>query len=89
MIDRLGTRYTEALHVVERYRPISYEAAVEAQARGIKEWTHIPAYDVNPDYNGKGLQLEFTARMKASSPCRGKPSSRTGEPCKNASARKT
>jgi hypothetical protein len=31
-----------------------------AQARGFKEWTHIPAYDVDPDYKGKGLQLEFT-----------------------------
>jgi hypothetical protein len=43
MIDRLGTPYTEALHVVERYRLIDYEAAVEAQARGFKEWTRIPA----------------------------------------------
>jgi hypothetical protein len=60
MIDRLGTPYTEALHVVERYRLIDYEAAVKAQARGFKEWTHIPAYDVDPDYKGKGLQLEFT-----------------------------
>jgi hypothetical protein len=60
MIDRLGTPYTEALHVVERYRLIDYEAAVEAQARGFKEWTHIPAYDIDPDYKGKGLQLEFT-----------------------------
>jgi hypothetical protein len=59
-ILRLGTPYTEALHVVERYRLIDYEAAVEAQARGFKEWTHIPAYDVDPDYKGKGLQLEFT-----------------------------
>jgi hypothetical protein len=56
MIDRLGAPYTEALHVLERYRLI--DAAVEAQARGVKEWTHIPAYDI--DYKGKGLQLEFT-----------------------------
>jgi hypothetical protein len=60
MIDRLGTPYTEALHVVERYRLIDYEAAVEAQARGFKEWNHSLAYDVDPDYKGKGLQLEFT-----------------------------
>jgi len=60
MIDRLGTPYTEALHVVERYRLIDYEAAVEAQARGFKEWNVTQAYPVDPDYKGKGLQLEFT-----------------------------
>ena len=60
MIDRLGTPYTEALHVVERYRLIDYEAAVEAQARGHKEWPNIMAYPVDLDYKGKGLQLEFT-----------------------------
>jgi hypothetical protein len=42
------------------YRLIDYDAAVEAQACGFKEWTHIPAYDVDPDYKGNGLQLEFT-----------------------------
>jgi len=57
-IDRLGTPYTEALHVVERYRLIDYEAAVEAQARGFKEWNNSAAYAVDPDY--KGMQLEFT-----------------------------
>jgi hypothetical protein len=60
MIDRLGTPYTEALHVVERYRLIDYETAVEAQARGFKEWNSSQAYAVDPDYKGKGMQLEFT-----------------------------
>jgi hypothetical protein len=60
MIDRFGTPYTEALHVVERYRFLDYEAAKEAQERGQKEWPAVPAYPVNPDYKGKGLQLEFT-----------------------------
>jgi hypothetical protein len=60
MIDRLGTPFTEALHVVERYRLIDYEAAVEAQARGFKEWNSSAAYAVDPDYTGKGVQLEFT-----------------------------
>jgi hypothetical protein len=60
MIDRLGTPYTEALHVVERYRLIDYEAAKEAQERGWKEWIRIPSYPVDADYKGKGLQLEFT-----------------------------
>lgn len=59
-VDRLGTPYTEALHVVERYRLIDYDAAKEAQERGQREWPPIPAYPVDPDYKGKGLQLAFT-----------------------------
>lgn len=60
MVDRFGTPYTEALHVVERYRLLDYQAAKEAQARGQKEWPLVGAYAVDPDYRGKGLQLEFT-----------------------------
>jgi len=60
MIDRFGTPYTEALHVVERYRLLDYEAAKEAQERGHKEWPLVGAYAVDPNYRGKGLQLEFT-----------------------------
>ncbi len=60
MVDRFGTPYTEALHVVERYRLLDYEAAKEAQARGQKEWPLVGAYAVDPSYRGKGLQLEFT-----------------------------
>jgi hypothetical protein len=58
-IDRFGTPYTDTLHVVERYRFLPYEAAKEAQARGAKEWGHVGAYDVDPNYRGRGLQLEF------------------------------
>jgi hypothetical protein len=60
MIDRLGTPYTAALHVVERYRLLDYEAAKEAQERGQKEWPRIPTYAIDPDYKGKGMQLQFT-----------------------------
>jgi hypothetical protein len=60
MVDRFGTPYTEALHVVERYRLLDYEAAKEAQERGQKEWPLVGAYGVDPNYRGKGLQLEFT-----------------------------
>jgi hypothetical protein len=59
-IDRLGTPYTEALHVVERYRFLDYEAAIAAQERAQKEWTPVAAYPVDPDDKGRGLQLEFT-----------------------------
>ncbi len=58
--DRFGTPFTEALHVVERYRLIDYQTAVEAQARGFKEWLNIDAYAVDPNFKGKGMQLEFT-----------------------------
>jgi hypothetical protein len=60
MIDRFGTPYTEALHVVERYRLIDFEAAKEAQERAQKEWPRVGAYAVDPNYKGKGVQLEFT-----------------------------
>src|SRR6202140_322424 len=41
MIDRFGTPYTEALHVVERYRLLDYEAAKEGQERTEKEWPRV------------------------------------------------
>jgi len=59
-IDRLGTPYSPALHVVERYRLLDGNAAKEAQELGQKEWPRIPAYPVDADYKGKGMQLEFT-----------------------------
>jgi hypothetical protein len=58
-IDRFGTPYTQALHVVERYRLIDYEATKEALARAAKEWRPVGA-TVDTNYRGKGLQLEFT-----------------------------
>jgi hypothetical protein len=60
MIDRFGTPYTEAMHVIERYQPLDYEAAKEAQERGQKEWPRIPSYPIDLNYKGKGLQLQFT-----------------------------
>jgi hypothetical protein len=64
MVDIFGTPYSEALHVVERYRLLDYEAAKEAQERGYKENRRLPFNDsgliVDPNYQGKGLQLQFT-----------------------------
>jgi hypothetical protein len=37
MVDFYGTPYTEALHVVERYRLIDYEAAREGLERDARE----------------------------------------------------
>jgi hypothetical protein len=59
MIDRFGTPYTPALHVVERYRLLDYEATKEALALAAKEWPRAGG-SVDPNYRGKGLQLEFT-----------------------------
>jgi hypothetical protein len=59
MVDRFGTPYTKALHVVERYRLIDYEAATQAQDRAEKEWPRV-GDNVDRGYRGKGLQLEFT-----------------------------
>jgi hypothetical protein len=59
MVDRFGTPYTQALHVVERYRLIDHEATRQALDLAAKEWPAAGAA-VDPNYRGKGLQLEFT-----------------------------
>jgi hypothetical protein len=64
MIDMFGTLYTSALHVVERYRLIDYEAAKQAQDRAGTQLYRLPGaaegWSADPAYKGKGLQLEFT-----------------------------
>jgi len=64
MVDWFGTPYTQALHVVERYRLIDDDVAKEAQERGGKEILRLESADSgiapDPDYKGKGLQLQFT-----------------------------
>jgi hypothetical protein len=56
-VDWYGTPHTEALHVVERYRLIDYDAAKDGWERDFKEnWRAVPA----PSYAGKYLQLQFT-----------------------------
>jgi hypothetical protein len=49
-VDWYGTPHTEALHVVERYRLIDYEAAKDGWERDAKEnWRGQPA----PNYRGR------------------------------------
>jgi hypothetical protein len=66
LVDWYGTPYTQALHVVERYRLIEYEAAKEAEERGAKENRRMPfragatSLAADPHYKGKALQLQFT-----------------------------
>jgi len=59
MLDLYGTPYTRALHVVERYRLLDYEAAKEGLQRDAKENTH-PGGIMDRNYRGKHLQLHFT-----------------------------
>jgi hypothetical protein len=61
MVDMYGTPHSPALHVVERYRLVSYEEAKGAIERNEKENTQAAggaAFD--PNYRGKLLQLHFT-----------------------------
>jgi hypothetical protein len=64
MVDLFGTPHTQALHVVERYRPLDYEAAKEGLERAAKENFRVPPdeiyFDGDPNYRGKHLQLQFT-----------------------------
>jgi hypothetical protein len=63
MVDLYGTPHSAALHVVERYRLLEYEAARQAEERGQRGLSRLgrdPGLAANPDYRGKGLQLEFT-----------------------------
>jgi hypothetical protein len=64
MIDWYGTPYTEALHLVERYRLLDYEATKEAVERDAKENFQFASPDngpaVDPSYKGKGLQIQVT-----------------------------
>ena len=65
MVDFYGTPYTQALHVVERYRLLDYEVAKEGLERDAKENRRPPGgADAGsaPDYGyrGKLLQLQFT-----------------------------
>jgi hypothetical protein len=63
MLDMYGTPHSPALHVVERYRLLDYEAARAAEERGQRGLSRLgrdPGLASNPDYKGKGLQLDFT-----------------------------
>jgi len=64
MVDWFGTPYSGALHVVERYRLLDYNAAKEAEERGERENFGVPVSEQgfarDPEYKRKGLQLELT-----------------------------
>jgi hypothetical protein len=62
MLDMYGMPYTRALHVVQRYRLLDYEAAKEGLKRDAKEYVVIPNTSMqrDPAYRGKYLQILFT-----------------------------
>ena len=60
MLDLYGTPYTKALHVVERYRLISYEEAKEGLDRDQKENFRAGAGTIDRAYRGKHLQVRYT-----------------------------
>jgi hypothetical protein len=65
MVDMYGTPFSPALHVVERYRLLDYEAAKQAEEQRATNnrrggLSSDPGLGRDPNYNGKGLQLEFT-----------------------------
>jgi hypothetical protein len=59
MIDWYGTPYTQALHVIERYRMLDYAAAKEGFERDAKQHNPVPGIKEAKD-PGKYLQLQFT-----------------------------
>ena len=66
MLDFYATPYTQALHVVERYRLLDYETAKEGLERDAKERNPIPntSMQIDKNYRGKYLQLLFTVEDK-------------------------
>jgi hypothetical protein len=58
MIDLFGTPYTQALHVVERYRLIDYDAAKDGLERDAKE--NMRFGNINRNDGSKFLQLQLT-----------------------------
>lgn len=64
MIDWYGTPYSEALHVVERYRLIDHDVAKAVIERHENKSVFLPPGEtgIEPDlaYMGKGLQIEIT-----------------------------
>jgi hypothetical protein len=67
MVDTYGTPFSDALHVVERYRLLDYRDAQPALERGLKEYgppVTEQAVAIDKDYRGKGLQVRFSVEDK-------------------------
>jgi hypothetical protein len=67
ILDMYGSPFSEALHVIERYRLVDYEVAKQAQERNIRDAGPVAteqAASIDENYRGKGLQIEFTVEDK-------------------------
>jgi len=67
IVDMYASPFSEALHVVERYRLIPYEDAKAAQEKNIRDSGPVlteQAATVDENYRGKGLQITFTVEDK-------------------------
>ena len=67
MVDMYGSPFSDALHVVERYRLVDYQAAKTAQERNVRNQGGVAteqAAFVDENYKGKGLQIQFTVEDK-------------------------
>jgi hypothetical protein len=60
MIDLYGTPYTEALHVIERFRLLDYELAKAGLDQDRKENFQVQQDSVDRNYRGKHLQVHIT-----------------------------
>jgi hypothetical protein len=67
IIDMYASPFSEALHVVERYRLIPYEEAKAAQEKNIRDSGPVAteqAAFVDESYTGPGLEIQFTVEDK-------------------------
>jgi hypothetical protein len=61
MLDRYGTPFSDALHLVERFRLVDHDEAEAAMRKNEQEFGRIQiGYEVDPNYKGPGLQVQFT-----------------------------
>ena len=82
MLDFYGTPYTAALHIVERYRLIDYEAAKEAHEWGQERMVSVAA-PLTTTTRARGFRFNSPSRMQASSRCPGRRPQRIGAPWVN------
>ena len=60
MVDRYGTPFSPALHVIERFRLIDGQAAKAAVEQSEKKNFRFRWVDLDPGPQDKGLQIQFT-----------------------------
>ena len=72
MVDRFGTPYTQALHVVERYRLLDYDAAKEGRKNAPKKSGRASGTMSIATTGARACSSNSPWRIRASSPCRGR-----------------